>query len=59
MVLKQSSLCLPFSPQTSAGRAKAGSGVRATPPAAIKLAFFPTTNFFISGNTPIEPGNAS
>ena len=61
MVLKQSSLCVPFSPQTSAGSAKAGSGVRATPPAAAKLASlsFQLVISFFPGNTPIEPGNAS
>ena len=61
IVLKQSALCLPFSPQTSAGKAKAGSGVRATPPAAAKLASlsFHLLTSCIPGKTPIDPGKAS
>ena len=55
IVLKQSALCLPFSPQTSAGKAKAGSGVRATPPAAAKLAsFLQELTSFMPGKTPMD-----
>ena len=56
IVLKQSALCSPFSPQTSAGKAKAGSGVKATPPAAAKLASlsFHLLTSFIPGKTPLN-----
>ena len=45
----------------SAGKAKPGSGVSTTPPAAAKSAslFFQLSTSFNPGKTPIDPGNAS